>query len=141
MADGPQGRTVRLGIVGARGQGGFYARLIAEGRVPHLTLGALSGREATAAFAAESFPDVRFFPSIDAMLDSGCVDAVVTTVPHYLHAEVAEAALERGLHVLVEKPLGVNTKQVQRMLDAAASHPTSSWARCSTCVPTPSGRG
>ena len=35
---------VRLGVVGARGQGGFYAGLIADGKVPHMTVGALAGR-------------------------------------------------------------------------------------------------
>ena len=33
-------------------------------------------------------------------LDSGLVDAVVIAVPHYLHPEMAIAALERDLHVI-----------------------------------------
>lgn len=117
--------TVRLGIIGARGQGAFYAGLIRSGQVPHMTLGALSGRSPeTEAAAKERFGDVPYFTDPVAMMESGTVDAVVTTVPHYAHAEVAMAAMARGLHVLVEKPLGVYTKQVRRMLEMAEQTPS-----------------
>ena len=45
-----------------------------------------------------------FFTDYRELLDSGTVDAVVTTVPHYLHPEMGIAAIERGIHALVEKP-------------------------------------
>lgn len=115
---------VRIGIVGAAAQGTFYAELITQGRVPHLTVGAMSGRNpATGALIAERFPDVAFFTDAGELMDSGTVDAVVTTVPHYLHPQLAIDGMRRGLHVLVEKPLGVYTKQVQQMLDVAAATP------------------
>ncbi len=116
---------VRLGIVGARGQGGFYAELIAAGKVPHMSVGALTGRStATAASVKERFGGVPYFTDPMEMMESGTVDAVVTTVPHYLHPELAIAGVERGLHVLVEKPLGVYTKQVGRMLEVAEAAPS-----------------
>lgn len=116
---------VRLGIVGARGQGGFYAGLIAAGKVPHMSVGALAGRSAaTRAAVRERFSDVPYFTDPIAMMESGEVDAIVTTVPHYLHPEMAIAGMERGLHVLVEKPLGVYTKQVRRMLEVAEQTPS-----------------
>jgi len=57
------------------------------------------------------------------LLGSGTVDAVVTTVPHYLHPEMAIAALDRGIHVLVEKPAGVYTSQVRRLPEAVVAKP------------------
>ena len=115
---------VRLGIVGAAAQGTFYAELITQGRVPHMMVGAMSGRSpATGALIAERFPEVAFFTDATELMDSGAVDAVVTTVPHYLHPQMAIDGMRRGLHVLVEKPLGVYTKQVQQMLDVAAATP------------------
>jgi predicted dehydrogenase len=48
------------------------------------------------------------------MILSGTVDAVVTTLPHYLQPEVAICALENGVHALVDKPAGVYTKQSAR---------------------------
>lgn len=44
------------------------------------------------------------------MVISGDVDAVVTTVPHYLHPEMGIYALEHGVHTVIEKPIGVCTK-------------------------------
>jgi len=117
--------NVRLGIVGARGQGGFYAGLIAAGKVPHMSVGALTGRSsATETAVRERFGDVPYFTDPIQMMESGAVDAIVTTVPHYVHPEMAISAMERGLHVLVEKPLGVYTKQVRRMLAAAEERPS-----------------
>ena len=57
------------------------------------------------------------------LLDSGEVDAVVIAVPHYLHPEMAIAALERDLHVMVEKPAGVYVNQIKEMNAAAAKKP------------------
>lgn len=54
------------------------------------------------------------------MLQSGMIDAVIVATPHYHHAEQAIAAFECGLHVLIEKPAGVYTKQVREMNEAAA---------------------
>lgn len=118
-------KQVRLGIVGARTQGGFYAEMLTQGRVPEMTLGALVERDVTNhGRLSERFPGVAIFADTVTMMDSGAADAVVTTVPHYLHPEVAIQAMKRGLHVMVEKPLGVYTKQVQRMLDVARATPS-----------------
>ena len=51
------------------------------------------------------------------------MDAIVTTVPHYLHTEMAIYAIEHGMPVLVEKPAGVFAKAVHAMNDCAAAHP------------------
>jgi predicted dehydrogenase len=121
--------TVRLGIVGLGAQGGMYARLIADGQVPSMTIGAIADIDpAKGTEAAERYPDVPFFPTYQELLDSGAVDAVITTVPHYLHPEVAIAALERDLHVLVEKPAGVYARQVAELNAVAASKPDLTFA-------------
>ncbi|MDH2443348.1 Gfo/Idh/MocA family oxidoreductase [Amnibacterium sp. CER49] len=116
--------AVRLGIIGFGAQGGMYAGLVAAGRVPGMVLGAVADTDRTkAALVEERFGAVPFFDDHLALLDSGEVDAVVTTVPHYLHTEVAMAALARDVHVLVEKPAGVYTKQVAELNAFAASKP------------------
>jgi predicted dehydrogenase len=120
---------VRLGIIGLGAQGGMYARLIAEGRVPGMRIGAICDIDpAQAEAAARDYPDVPFFSDYHAVLDSGAVDAVVTTVPHYLHPEMGIAALERGIHALVEKPAGVYSKQVAELNAVAAAHPQTIFA-------------
>jgi predicted dehydrogenase len=57
------------------------------------------------------------------MLDSGLIDACIVAVPHYDHPRLAIACMERGIHVMVEKPAGVYTKQVEQMNAAAEKHP------------------
>lgn len=113
-------KPVRVGIIGARGQGGFYASLVSDGQVPAMALGAMCGRsEAAGEQVRERFGVVPYFTDPVAMITSGEVEAVIVTTPHYDHAEHAIAALEAGLSVLVEKPLGAYTAQVARLLDAA----------------------
>ncbi len=121
--------AVRLGIVGFGAQGAMYAGLIADGRVPGMVLGAVADTDpAKGAVVAERHPGVEFFDDALALLDSGAVDAIVTTVPHYLHPELAMAALDRDVHVLVEKPAGVYTKQVAALNAFAASKPELTFA-------------
>lgn len=115
---------VRLGIIGLGTQGSMYAKFIADGMVPNMVIGAIADTDpAKAAVAAEQYADVPFFDDYKALLDSGTVDAVVTTVPHYLHPEMGIAALGRGIHALVEKPAGVYTAQVKELNEFAATKP------------------
>ncbi|WP_234005457.1 Gfo/Idh/MocA family protein [Arthrobacter sp. PGP41] len=53
------------------------------------------------------------------MLDHGGLDAVSVAVPTFLHAPITVAALERGIHVLSEKPIARNAVEGQAMVDAA----------------------
>jgi len=54
------------------------------------------------------------------LLAADDVDAVIISVPHFLHEPIALAALQAGKHVLCEKPIAVNVAAGQRMVDAAA---------------------
>lgn len=117
-------KTVRLGIIGIGAQGGTYAGFISEGKVKNMVIGAICDIDpAKKAMCAEKYPDVPFYDNYIDMLESGNVDAVVTTVPHYLHPEIGIAALQRDIHALVEKPAGVYTKQVKELNEFAASKP------------------
>lgn len=113
-------KVVRLGIVGLGAQGGMY-KLVSDGRIDDMVLGACSDIDPSKMVVAESY-GVPFFEDYQAMLASGVVDAVVTTLPHYLHPEVAVGALRAGIHVLVEKPAGVYTAQVDELIGVAAFH-------------------
>jgi predicted dehydrogenase len=107
----------------------MYARLIADGRTPHLSIGALCDSDpAVLAAASARYPGVPAHADYEAMLASGDVDAVVTCVPHYLHPEIGIAALEQGLHALVEKPAGVYTRQVAELNAVAQRHPELTYA-------------
>ncbi|MDD4547020.1 MAG: Gfo/Idh/MocA family oxidoreductase [Oscillospiraceae bacterium] len=111
---------VRIGIIGIGNIGSAHAKSIASGKVRNLELTAVCDidskkRELAGAIA----PTATFFSSYEDLLDSGLVDAVIISVPHYIHPVISIKAFEKGLHVLTEKPAGVYTKQVLEMNQAA----------------------
>lgn len=116
--------TVRLGIIGLGTQGSLYAQQINDGLVDGMVLGAIADVDPAKADAASSrYPNVPFFDDYVQLLDSGAVDAIITTVPHYLHPSMGIEALRRDIHALIEKPAGVYTKQVAELNAFAAAKP------------------
>ncbi len=68
--------------------------------------------------AAKLAPDAQIVPSFAAMLEQD-LDGVVIATPSALHAEQSIAALERGMAVFCQKPLGRNAAEAQAVVDAA----------------------
>ncbi len=126
---------IRYGLIGIGAQGSAYARFLTNGPSPfpgvavapcppHCALGALCDIDPKKEkMCRETYPDVPFFKDWKEMIASGTVDAVITTVPHYLHHEIAIYAMEHGMNVLCEKPAGVRSKDVRKMIDCAKAHP------------------
>jgi predicted dehydrogenase len=73
---------------------------------------------------ADEFDIPLRYTDIDQLLASGEVEAVSICLPNHLHAPVAVAALEAGLHVLCEKPLAENMASAQNVVDAVEKGPT-----------------
>ena len=120
---------VRVGIVGLGGQGLAYADLIADGLIPDMALGAAFDVDIAKEQVAKSkYPGVPFYSEYGDLLDSGDIDAVIICVPHYLHPELGIAALKHDIHVLIEKPAGVYTKQVNELNAVAAGKPELTFA-------------
>src|SRR5689334_21560520 len=57
-----------------------------------------------------------------ALIDPRRLDAVSICLPHHLHPEVTEAALQAGMHVLLEKPLAATIEDARRIANAAADN-------------------
>jgi predicted dehydrogenase len=108
-------KEVRIGIVGMGNMGRSHAGLLREGKVKGACLGAVSD---VCAPSMESFPDVPQFRDPDQILRSGKVDAVLIATPHFSHTEIGIAALKQGLHVLVEKPIGVHKNDCAKLIAA-----------------------
>jgi predicted dehydrogenase len=73
------------------------------------------------AVAAKQWPAARIYDSARALLEreAGHVDFVDIATPPSEHAVIAHAALERGLHVLCEKPLATSVDEARAMLQHA----------------------
>jgi predicted dehydrogenase len=103
---------VRLGIVGMGIMGSGHAKNILAGKTPRIQLAAVCDRQGTKWDGAENFADA------EALMDSGKVDAVLIATPHYSHTTLGISALERGLHLLVEKPISVHKSDAERLIAA-----------------------
>ncbi|MDD6237068.1 MAG: Gfo/Idh/MocA family oxidoreductase [Clostridiales bacterium] len=112
---------VRIGIIGIGNMGTAHANNITEGKCPEIKLTAVADiNPKRLEWATEKLdPSVAKFNTAEEMLDSGLIDAVIVSVPHYDHPKYAMECFKRGLHVMVEKPAGVYTKQVREMNEAA----------------------
>lgn len=123
---------VKLGIIGYGAEGGMYAGFFKnndERLNDNIELAAICDNDpAKKAKVAEDFPGLPFFDNYLDLLESGIVNAIVTTVPHYDHCVMGIAALERGIHLLGEKPAGVYTKDVERLIETSKKHPETTFA-------------
>ncbi len=71
-------------------------------------------------FFKEKFGDsIKYFTDAEEMFKSGECDVVMICTPHYIHPDLAILALDNDLNCIVEKPAGVYTLQVKRMLERA----------------------
>ncbi len=106
---------LRVGVIGLGNMGSSYAQRLAQGEVPGATLAAVcdvqEARQTKWTMAA-AWSDPQ------AMLDAGALDAVVVATPHYSHTDLGIAALEKGLHVLVDKPISVHKADAERLIAA-----------------------
>lgn len=116
---------VRLGIIGIGNMGTNHCRCILNGEVPEMVLTAVADiKEQRRKWAEENLSgDVKIFENAEGLLDSKEVDAVLIATPHYEHPGIVMKAMQRGIHVMCEKPAGVYTKQVREMNEEAGRHP------------------
>lgn len=107
----------RLGFLGTGWIGRHrMAAMIATGAIEPAAICDPSAECADA--AAQLAPGAERFTSISDMLASG-LDGVVIATPSALHAEQSIAALERGIAVFCQKPLGRNAAEARAVVAAA----------------------
>ena len=123
-------KKIRLGIIGIGNMGSGHACRIVDGECPDFVLTAVADINPTRReWAVKRLGrDVAFFDTAEAMLDSGLIDACIVATPHYAHPGLAIECMKRSIHVLVEKPAGVYTKQVREMNAIADRHPEAVFA-------------
>jgi len=112
---------IRTAVIGIGSMGSAHAMDIFLAKAGELQLVAVCDiNPAREVWARENLPGVKFFSDYIELLDNAHAEAVIIATPHYIHPEIAIAALNRGLHVMTEKPAGVYTLQVDEMNHAAA---------------------
>jgi len=115
---------VRFALVGIGGIGSYHRAVMHA--LPEIELVAAADRfldtEVIAPQAAEMREwGVPLYHDIWEMLDAVDVEAVVLAVPHHWHGPYTLGCLDRGLHVLVEKPLTVNIAEARAVVEKSAA--------------------
>lgn len=124
-------RPLRAGIVGG-GSGAFIgavhrmaAQLDGQAR---LVAGALSSREQVAHesarewFLSRSYSDFKEMAKQEAAREDG-IDFVIIATPNFMHAQVALAFIEAGIHVMCEKPMTLTVSEAHDIEKALQRNP------------------
>ncbi|MDJ1007385.1 MAG: Gfo/Idh/MocA family oxidoreductase [Paracoccaceae bacterium] len=109
-------RTCRIAIAGYGLVGRRHAAAMAEGAAVALA-GVIEPDAAARAEAAEL--GVRCFEDLTGFLGTGAADGLILATPNTRHADGALAAIDRGLPVLIEKPIATDTAEARAIVAAA----------------------
>lgn len=116
MAAKTDGAPLRVGVFGTGALGRHHTRIL--GGLPGIErVGIFDPRPEPAAAVAAEY-GAKAFDSFEAL--AGEIDAAVVAAPTVAHADLGVALLERGVHVLVEKPIAASLEEADRLIDAAA---------------------
>lgn len=111
---------IRFGLVGCGNMGKTHTQSFLEKKVKGGVLTAVCDTDPLAlAWVKEQDANIQTFDEVTDMLNSDDIDAVLIATPHYDHPPMAMKAMEKGKHVMVEKPIGVFTKNVRELNEKA----------------------
>src|SRR5215212_6363453 len=116
-------KNVRLGIVGLGNIGKFHTGYLLDNKISRCTLSAVSDAYAPGLKPFEGKPGLKTFASVEEMIRSGEIDALVVATPHFLHTTIGIDALKSGLHVMIEKPISAHKADAERLIAVAQQHP------------------
>src|SRR5262245_65157468 len=109
--------TLAIGFVGVGGKGESNLAGCAHENI--VALCDVDGGSRTAK-SFQTYERARRYRDFRLMLDKErALDAVVVTTPDHTHAVIALAAMQRGLHVYLEKPLAHSIYETRRLMEAA----------------------
>lgn len=110
---------VRFGIVGCGNMGTGHSKNFLAGKIVNGVISAVCDvNPRKFDFFKENFGDtIKYYENAEDMFKSGECDVVIICTPHYSHPDLAILAMDNNLHCIVEKPAGVYTLQVKKMLE------------------------
>jgi len=110
-------RRLRVGLAGLGSMGRNHLRILSSR--PDLVLAAVADPVMAALAGATSQTGAQGFDEPLAMIAEADLDALVIAAPTTAHVPLALAAIERGIAILVEKPLAATTDEAMRIVAAA----------------------
>ena len=111
-------QRVKVGVAGVGHMGKEHARIYSELQEVELVGVHDSNPDTARKIAAKC--KTRAFGSLEEMVDA--VDAASIVTPTTTHLAIAEPFLKSGKHVLVEKPIAMDTEEARKLVDLAEKH-------------------
>jgi predicted dehydrogenase len=69
--------------------------------------------------AAQHYPDLISYDSVDELIDDAQIELVVVNTPNFTHYDYAKKALLKGKHILVEKPFAATVAEAKELFELA----------------------
>lgn len=110
---------LKIGVAGAGVMGRNHARVASEIRDFDLTI--VFDMDAVTAEGVAAAYEATGVSTAEAFVGAG-LDAAIVATPNRTHADLSVALLEKGVHVLVEKPIAATVADARRMIDAAKAN-------------------
>ena len=108
----------KIGIVGFGGMAGWHFNLINE--LDHIDVAGIWDTDESR-LAAGLEKGVTCYDSLDALLKDDQINIVLVATPNDSHRDIAIKSMEAGKHVVVEKPVTLNSNDLQAMIATSES--------------------
>ncbi|MEK3786099.1 Gfo/Idh/MocA family protein [Paenibacillus sp. FSL K6-1230] len=108
---------VRMGVVGIGSMGIKHMKYLFENKITGCRLTAVCDHnlQVMQELSGQYGTEIKLYTNYKEMLESGELDAVLVATPHVSHPEIATYAMKCNLHVLLEKPAGIDVAEVAAM--------------------------
>jgi predicted dehydrogenase len=113
-------KKVNLGIIGLGYIGKVHLRNCVNLKSAKVAAAADTSKKALS--YARELGVKRLFTDYHELLEQPDIDAVIISLPTHLHANCAIGAVERGKHILLEKPLARNLEEGEKIISAVRRH-------------------
>ncbi|HEY9575928.1 MAG TPA: Gfo/Idh/MocA family oxidoreductase [Lachnospiraceae bacterium] len=108
-------KTIKMGVIGLGTMGSAHALHIYKGFVEGMKLTAICDIDPMRCIWGQNqFEHVKIYEDASSLISSGMVDAILIATPHPSHPAIAIEAFRKGIHVLSEKPVGIDVHTVEQ---------------------------
>ena len=108
---------INVAVIGVGNMGKHHARVFSEMKEANLAavcdINGIKGREIAGKFKCKFYSDYK------KMIESEELDAVSVVVPTKYHKNVAISCIDKGMHVLIEKPISDTLESARAIIDAS----------------------
>ncbi len=118
-------KKVRIGIIGMGNMGKHHANYLLKGAVKRAELTAVCS---ASPHKLAPYKPLAIYGDGEALIRSGEIDAAIIATPHYQHTTLGMAALDAGVHLMVEKPISAHKADAERLIAKSREHPAAVFA-------------